>query len=144
MWANLHAFEHNNLDGMTLFPAPKYGHTLLRSWARKTSISDHLVEEWRPNTVSFMFELDGLHGLRDGRLIGLRCIFQAGNWSVFTLRGTVLAGRKQWRFRAGWMGAAVMVEGPKLEGVSPGRGGGARRLNDEGKAGASMITAQFS
>ena len=35
MWATLHAFEHNNLDGMTLIPAPKYGQTLLRSWARK-------------------------------------------------------------------------------------------------------------
>ena len=33
MWATLHAFEHNNLDGMTLIPAPKYGQTLLRSWA---------------------------------------------------------------------------------------------------------------
>ncbi|HZW92284.1 MAG TPA: hypothetical protein VFF64_04865 [Candidatus Eremiobacteraceae bacterium] len=35
MWATLHAFEHNNLDGMTLIAAPKYGQTLLRSWARK-------------------------------------------------------------------------------------------------------------
>jgi len=35
MGANLHAFEHNNLDEMMLFPAPKYGHTLPRSWARK-------------------------------------------------------------------------------------------------------------
>jgi len=35
MWATLHAFEHNNLDGMALIPAPKYGQTLLRSWARK-------------------------------------------------------------------------------------------------------------
>jgi len=34
LWAALHAFEHNNLDGMTLIPAPKYGHTLLQSWAR--------------------------------------------------------------------------------------------------------------
>ena len=34
MWATLHAFEHNNLDGMTLIPAPKYGQTLLPSWAR--------------------------------------------------------------------------------------------------------------
>ena len=33
MWATPHAFEHNNLDGTTLIPAPKYGHTLLRSWA---------------------------------------------------------------------------------------------------------------
>jgi len=33
MRATLHAFEHNNLDRMTLIPAPKYGHTLLRSWA---------------------------------------------------------------------------------------------------------------
>jgi len=33
MWATLHAFEHNNLDGLTLIPAPKYGQTLLRSWA---------------------------------------------------------------------------------------------------------------
>ena len=35
MWATLHTFEHNNLGGMTLIPAPKYGQTLLRSWARK-------------------------------------------------------------------------------------------------------------
>jgi len=35
MWATLHAFTHNNLDGMTLTPAPKYGHSLLQSWARK-------------------------------------------------------------------------------------------------------------
>ena len=33
MWAILHAFAHNNLDGMTLILAPKYGQTLLRSWA---------------------------------------------------------------------------------------------------------------
>jgi hypothetical protein len=33
MWATPHAFEHNNLVGMTLIPAPKYGQTLLRSWA---------------------------------------------------------------------------------------------------------------
>ena len=25
MWATLHTFEHNNLDGMTLIRAPKYG-----------------------------------------------------------------------------------------------------------------------
>ena len=25
MWTTLHAFEHNNLDGMTLMLAPKYG-----------------------------------------------------------------------------------------------------------------------
>jgi hypothetical protein len=43
-WAILHAFERNNLDGMTLIPAPKYGQTLLRSWARK-HLSDHVVEE---------------------------------------------------------------------------------------------------
>ncbi len=42
MWATLHAFEHNNLGGMTLIPAPKYGQTLLRSMGAKTSISDHL------------------------------------------------------------------------------------------------------
>ena len=35
MWATLHTFEHNNLEGMRLIPAPKYGQTLLRSWARK-------------------------------------------------------------------------------------------------------------
>ena len=33
MWATLHAFEHNNLDGMTLIPAPRYGQTLLPMWA---------------------------------------------------------------------------------------------------------------
>jgi len=44
MWATLHAFEHNNLDGMTLIPAPKYVQALLRSWARK-HLSDHVVEE---------------------------------------------------------------------------------------------------
>jgi hypothetical protein len=53
MWATLHAFEHNNLDRMTLIPAPKYGQTLLRLWARKTSIREHLVEEWRPNTLGY-------------------------------------------------------------------------------------------
>jgi hypothetical protein len=35
MWATLHAFEHNNLGGMTLIPAPKYGQALLPTWARK-------------------------------------------------------------------------------------------------------------
>ena len=33
MWATLHALEHNNLDGMTLIPAPRYGQTLLPIWA---------------------------------------------------------------------------------------------------------------
>ena len=51
MWATLHAFEHNNLDGMTLIPAPKYGQTLL-GHGRETSISDHLVEEWRPKDLA--------------------------------------------------------------------------------------------
>ena len=26
MWATPHAFAHNNLNGTTLIPAPKYGH----------------------------------------------------------------------------------------------------------------------
>lgn len=56
MWATLHAFEHNNLDGMTLIPAPKYGQTLLRSWARKRRSASHLVEEWRPKTLRFLSE----------------------------------------------------------------------------------------
>jgi hypothetical protein len=60
MWATLHAFEHNNLDRMTQTRAPKYGHTLLRSRARKTSISYYVVEEQRQNPVGFMFEPDGL------------------------------------------------------------------------------------
>jgi hypothetical protein len=33
MWATLRTFEHNKLDGMTLIPAPKYGQTLLPTWA---------------------------------------------------------------------------------------------------------------
>ena len=33
IWATLHAFEHNNLGGMTLIPAPRYGQTLLPIWA---------------------------------------------------------------------------------------------------------------
>ena len=64
MWATLRPFEHNNLDGMTLIPAPKYGQTLLRSWARKHRSVSHLVrhgaricwvtysirmESWTPN-----------------------------------------------------------------------------------------------
>jgi hypothetical protein len=52
IWATLHAFAYNNLDGITLIPAPKYGQTLLRSWARENI--DQLVEEWRP-------EYPGLH-----------------------------------------------------------------------------------
>ena len=59
MWATLHAREHNDLDGMTLIPAPKYGQTLLRSWARK-HVSDHLVEEWRPNTLGYICLSEGL------------------------------------------------------------------------------------
>jgi len=47
MGANLHAFEHNNLDEMTLFPAPKYGHTLHPSWAQKHQSAITSVEEWR-------------------------------------------------------------------------------------------------
>jgi hypothetical protein len=35
VWANLHAFEHNNLGRITLTPPPKYGQTLIRSWAPK-------------------------------------------------------------------------------------------------------------
>ena len=35
MWATLHAFEHNNLDRMTLIPAPKYGRTLLEHGRRE-------------------------------------------------------------------------------------------------------------
>jgi hypothetical protein len=53
MWATLRAFEHNHLDRMTLIPAPKYGHSLLRSRARKTSISCHLIEEQRPESCGF-------------------------------------------------------------------------------------------
>jgi hypothetical protein len=60
MWATVRAFEHNNLDRMTLIPAPKYGHTLLRSRARTTSISYHLIEEQRRNPVGFTFQPDGL------------------------------------------------------------------------------------
>ena len=33
MWATLETFVNNNLDGMTLIPAPKYGQILVRSWA---------------------------------------------------------------------------------------------------------------
>jgi hypothetical protein len=50
MWATLHAFEHNNLDGMTLIPAQIRADTASIMGA-ETSIRDHLVEEWRPNTL---------------------------------------------------------------------------------------------
>jgi hypothetical protein len=44
MRAILYVFARNKLVRMALIPAPKYGHTLLRSWSEKTSIHDHLVE----------------------------------------------------------------------------------------------------
>ena len=99
MWATLHAFEHNNLDGMTLIPAPKYGLTLLQSWARKGR-SAITCEPWRPNMLGYVFDPDGMHGLRRRASYRIALPFQAGKRSVSTLRGTALAGRKQWRFRA--------------------------------------------
>jgi hypothetical protein len=53
MWATLHAFEHNNLDGMTLIPAQIRADTASIMGA-ETSIRDHLVEEWRPNTLGYI------------------------------------------------------------------------------------------
>jgi hypothetical protein len=47
MGATLHTFEHYNLDGMTLIRAPKYGQTLLRSWARKHRSGSFGMEEGR-------------------------------------------------------------------------------------------------
>jgi hypothetical protein len=58
MWATLHAFEHSNLDGMTLISAPKYGQTLLRSWARK-HLSDHVVKK-RPKVLGYICLSEGL------------------------------------------------------------------------------------
>ncbi len=48
MWAILHAFEHNNLDGMTLISAPKYGRTA-RSWARKLHQRSSAEKCWSPS-----------------------------------------------------------------------------------------------
>ena len=38
MWATLHAFEHNNLDGITLIPAPKCGQTRFDHGRRRKNI----------------------------------------------------------------------------------------------------------
>ena len=64
MWATLHTFEHNNLDGMTLIPVPKYGQTLLRSWARNDRSAIALLNQCRPNALGYIFDPDGMHGLR--------------------------------------------------------------------------------
>ena len=77
MWATLHPFEHNNLDGMTLIPAPKYGHTLLRSWARKPR-SAIICEGWRPNMLGYISAPDGIMDSECERLIGLRCLSRFG------------------------------------------------------------------
>jgi hypothetical protein len=63
MWATLHTFEHNNLDGMTLIPAPKYGQTL-RSWARKHRSAITLLKNVARNALGYIFEPDEMHGLR--------------------------------------------------------------------------------
>jgi hypothetical protein len=74
MRANLDAFEHNNLDGMTLFPAPKYGHTLLRSWARKhRSAITWLKIGARILWVKYSSRMERMES-KGGRLIGLRCL----------------------------------------------------------------------
>ncbi len=51
MWATLHAFEHNNSDEKSLIPAPKYGQTLLRSWARKYRSAITLLKNGTPITL---------------------------------------------------------------------------------------------
>jgi hypothetical protein len=99
MRATFHTFEHNNLDGMRLIRAPKYGQTRLRSWARKDRSALTLLRR-RPNAMGYIFEPDGMHRLRRRASYRIALPLQAGKRSAFTLRGRALAGRKQWRFRA--------------------------------------------
>jgi hypothetical protein len=79
MWATLHAFEHNNLDGMTLIPAPKYGQTLLRSWARKhrsaITLLSHGARIW---WVTYWIRMERMDS-ECGRHIGLRCLSRLGS-----------------------------------------------------------------
>ena len=110
MWATLHAREHNDLDGMTLIPAPKYGQTLLRSWARK-HVSDHLVEEWRPNTLGYIC-------LSEGLLQIACCMFSLGREGV----GQFLRRRP---FGAGGVGRQEIAEAARTE-LWAGRGAAGR------------------
>jgi len=72
MCATLHAFEHNNLDRMTLIPAPKYGQTLLRSWARKHRSAITLLKNGaRILWVTYSSRMEWMDS-EGGRLIGLR------------------------------------------------------------------------
>ena len=49
MWAILHAFEHNNLDGMTLISAPKYGRTLLGRGRENVDQRSSAEKCWSPS-----------------------------------------------------------------------------------------------
>jgi hypothetical protein len=44
MWATLHTFEYNNLGGMTLIPAPKYGRALLGHGRDRELLTDSQKE----------------------------------------------------------------------------------------------------
>ena len=70
--------QAQQLSGMTLIPAPKYGQALLRSWARKHQFGDHLVEPWRPNMLGYISAPDGIMDSECERLIGLRCLSRLG------------------------------------------------------------------
>jgi hypothetical protein len=69
MWATLHAFEHNNLDRMTQTRAPKYGHTLLRSRARKPQSAITLLK----NSVRILWvSCSSRMDYQNPRFLGLR------------------------------------------------------------------------
>ena len=40
MWATPHAFAHNNLNGTTLIPAPKYGQTYFNHGRDRALLTD--------------------------------------------------------------------------------------------------------
>ena len=76
MWATLRTFEHNNLDGMTLIPAPKYGHAMLWAWAQKhRSVITLLKIGARKLRVTY-FEPMGVHGFRIRAVRFPRCLHQ--------------------------------------------------------------------
>jgi hypothetical protein len=87
MWANRHAFEHNNLDGMMLFPAPNTGTRCIDHGREKHRSAIILLKNGaRILWVSCSSRMDRMDSEAASYRIALP--FQAGKRSVFTLRGT--------------------------------------------------------
>ena len=59
MWATVHAFEHNNLDGMTLIPAPKYGRSCIDHGREKHRSATNLLKNVARISMGYISESDG-------------------------------------------------------------------------------------